>query len=90
MKTMKGVARQARDSSTLSAVELSPSRPLATLSDSELLRYGMALKRKAFVPTQVGSGLVGTALNQWKELRREWHKRYPDLPLSATFEDQLG
>jgi hypothetical protein len=90
MKTTKGVARQARSSSAPSAIEFSPSRSLSALSDSELLRYGMALKRKAFVPTQVGTGLAGASLTQWKELRREWHKRYPDLPLSATFEDQLG
>ena len=90
MKTIKGVAGQARRSSALSAHELTPSLPLSALSDTELLRYGMALKRKVFVPIQVGTGLVGSSLRQWKELRREWHKRYPDLPLSATFDDQWG
>jgi hypothetical protein len=90
MKTTKGVARQARGSSGLPAVERSPSGSLSALSDSDLLRYGMGLKRKAFVPTRVGSGLMGMALMQWKELRREWHRRFPDLPLSSTFEDQLG
>jgi hypothetical protein len=89
MKTNKGFSWQRRVSLPPSAVEVTDNRPLAAFSDTELLRYGMVLKRKnALEGEQVGER-PDASFALWKELRKEWGKRFPDLPLSATFDDCL-
>jgi hypothetical protein len=87
-KKNHGVLWRGPRSSTWPATDTVGSRPLATLSDAELLRYGMVLKRNLAVePGETGEP-TETSAAPWKELRREWRRRFPDLPLSATFGDR--
>ena len=56
---------------------------LASTSDLELLRYGMAVKYSC--ASLAGQPETEALLAKLNDIRREWQKRYPDLPLRDSF-----
>jgi hypothetical protein len=71
-------------SSRLSTEEapLAPRR----MSNAELLRFGLVAKYMCSKGAELGDGEIGAFELQFNEARMEWNRRFPKLPLSATFE----
>ena len=63
-------------------------RPPLQMSNSELLRFGMALEFKCSPQAHTEDSQREECLMMLQEVRKEWLKRFPRLPLSATFDDQ--
>lgn len=62
-------------------------RPPPQMSDNELLRFGMVLKFKCSPQAHTEDSQREEYRMMLQEVRQEWLKRFPGLPLSATFDD---
>jgi hypothetical protein len=56
------------------------------MTDSELLRFGMVAKYRCAQEASAGDEKQEAFASQLNEARKEWNRRFPRLPLSATFE----
>jgi hypothetical protein len=60
---------------------------LSEMSDSELLRIGVITKFKCSSQSGLSDGRRHELAVQFEAARNEWKRRFPDLPLSSTFDD---
>ena len=65
-------------------VRMRPST-LLSLSNAELLRLGMVAKYKCSQQSNLSDQRRLRNAAQLDEARKEWDRRFPTLPLSATF-----
>ena len=59
--------------------------PICEMSDAELLRAGMLAKYKCGERNSSQDGQREAFALQLEEARKEWARRFPRLPLAATF-----
>jgi|HubBroStandDraft_6_1064221.scaffolds.fasta_scaffold768435_2 hypothetical protein len=71
-------------SSRLSTEEVPPAP--RKMSNSELLRFGLVAKHMCSKEADLGAGEIEAFELQLNDARIEWNRRFPKLPLSATFE----
>jgi hypothetical protein len=60
---------------------------LSEMSDSELLRIGVITKFKCSSQSGLSDERRHEFAAQFEAVRNEWKWRFPDLPLSSTFDD---
>lgn len=62
-----------------------PPKLLGEMSDEELLRFGMVAKHMCSQGGELDREKQEAFASQLDEARREWKKRFPNLPLGSTF-----
>ncbi len=62
--------------------------PPSEMSDPELLRFGMVLESLCSSKAEIEDALRQVYVWQLQDVRKEWLKRFPSLPLSTTFDEQ--
>lgn len=55
------------------------------MSDEELLRFGMVAKHMCSQGEGLDKEKLEVFILQLDEARKEWKKRFPQLPLGSTF-----
>jgi hypothetical protein len=55
------------------------------MSDDELLRFGMVAKYMCSQGEKLDKEKLKAFTLQLDEARKEWKKRFPELPLSSSF-----
>jgi hypothetical protein len=61
--------------------------PLSEISDCELLRFGIITKFKCSCTSELSWERGQELTSQLEAVRNEWKRRFPELPLSSTFDD---
>lgn len=64
--------------------------PPCKMSNTELLRFGIVAKFMCSPEANLDNEERALFVLQLKEVKKEWKRRFPKLPLLATFEDWLG
>jgi hypothetical protein len=58
------------------------------MSDPELLRFGIVAKYMCSKKARLEDGRRQEFASQLTEIRREWKRRFPSLPLTAIFNQE--
>lgn len=64
--------------------------PPCGMSDAELLRFGMVAKWMCSEAVAVADRQREVFALQLREARKEWKKRFPRLPLSSAFDENVS
>jgi hypothetical protein len=62
-----------------------PNKLPSEMSDEELLRFGMVAKYMCSRGEKLDEEKLKALTLQLDEARKEWKKRFPELPLSSSF-----
>jgi hypothetical protein len=58
---------------------------ISTMSDAELLRFGVITKFRCSHHSNTGGPSIEALLTNLENARAEWNRRHPDLPLCNSF-----
>jgi hypothetical protein len=66
-------------------IDLGSRRQPCDMSDTELLRFGIVAKHMCSEKAGLETARRQIFASQLAEAREEWNRRFPSLPLAATF-----